>query len=70
MVTYCVKEAYTNTACLKLKEELLDSVGGSYTSNCIYITKGQEWYINQRGYVHFIKGVNDVLLTNDFTLKY
>jgi hypothetical protein len=69
-MAYCIKEAYTNNACIKLKEELINSVVGSYTSNNIYNTKGQEWYINQKGYVHFIKGVHDILLTDDFTLKY
>lgn len=69
-MVYCIKEAYTNTACIKLKEELIQSIGGSYTSNNIYVTKGQEWYINQRGYIHFIKGNRDILLTDDFTLKY
>lgn len=67
---YSIKEAYITTACIKLKEELIQSIGGSYTSNNIYATKGQEWYMNQRGYVHFIKGNRDILLTDDFTLKY
>lgn len=69
-MVYGIKESYTNTACIKLKEELVQSIGGSYTSNNIYITKGQKWYINQRGYVHFIKGNKDIMLTDDFTLKY
>lgn len=68
MATY-LKEVYTNEKCIKLKEELLSNMD-SYIRNEIYETKGQKWYINTKGYIHFIKGNNDVLLTNDFTLKY
>ena len=61
---------YTNEKCLEAKEELIKSIGGMYEVNKEYITNGQTWYINKSGYVHFIKGNNNVLLTNDFTLKY
>lgn len=61
---------YTNEKCLKAKEELIKSIGGMYEVNKEYITNGQIWYINKSGYVHFIKGDNNILLTNDFTLKY
>ena len=61
---------YTNEKCLKVKEELIKSIGGMYEVNKEYITNGQTWYINKSGYVHFIKGDNNILLTNDFTLKY
>lgn len=63
--------SYTNPKCLQLKYELIQSTGDNmYTPNTIYTTKGQQWYINQKGYVHFIKGDNNMLLTNDFTFKY
>lgn len=69
-MVYCIKEVYTNKKCLQLKNELIASVNNSYSSNQIYETKNQKWYINTKGYIHFINGNNDILLTNDFTFKY
>ena len=65
-----IKEVYTNLQCLQVKNELIASINNLYSSNTVYETKGQKWYINTKGYIHFIKGENSVLLTNDFTLKY
>lgn len=69
-MAYCIQEVYTNKQCLQLKEELITSVNNSYCSNEIYETKGQKWYINTKGYIHFIKGQHDILLTDSFTFKY
>ena len=63
------KEVYTNEKCLQIKRELIESVGGSYFPQKEYITKEQTWYINSKGYVHFIKGSKNILLTNDCILK-
>lgn len=67
---YC-KEVYTNNKCIQIKEKLIESLNGAgYIPNKEYTTKNQVWYINSKGYIHFIKGVNDILLTNNCTLKY
>ena len=63
------KEVYTNEKCLQVKRELIESVGGSYFPQKEYITKGQTWYINTKGYIHFIKGNKNILLDNDCILK-
>lgn len=64
------KEVYTNPGCIKIKEDLIASVGNMYEENKDYTTNNQTWYINSKGYVHFIRGNNDILLTNDGKLKW
>lgn len=64
------REVYTNPVCIKIKQELIASVGNIYEENKHYTTKEQMWYINSKGYVHFIKGNNNILLANDGKLKW
>lgn len=71
-MAYC-KEPYTNKKCLEIKEKLIASVGKSYIANTLYDMPQDiniKWYINQRGYVHFIKGNNNILLDNNGNLKW
>lgn len=69
-MAHYIREVYTNKHCIKIKEELIESVGNKYESNAVYETKGQKWYINTKGYVHFIdKNNTNWLLTNKGTLK-
>lgn len=47
-----VKEPYSGNA-LKLKEELVNSIGGCLAYNKIYThEKGFKWLLNSRGYIH------------------
>lgn len=69
-MAHYIKQVYTNKQCIKIKEELIESIGNRYDYNTVYETKGQKWYINTKGYVHFIdKNYTDWLLTNKGTLK-
>ena len=63
------REVYTNEKCLQIKHELIESVGGSYYSCEYYKTNGQVWYINSKGYIHFIKGNKNIILDNECILK-
>ena len=63
------REVYTNEKCLQIKHKLIESVGGSYYSNKLYNTNGQDWYINSKGYIHLIKGSKNIILDNKCVLK-
>lgn len=50
-----VKEPYSGNV-LKLKEELVNSIGERFTLNEMYTHKnGCKWLINNRGYIHVWK---------------
>lgn len=65
---------YTNTNCIRLKDELLKAAGlqKGYITNEIYhiMHNGKEtdFYINNSGYVHFVINGQNIILKNNGNL--